>query len=384
MNWRGSSTEGGGRYCDPRSGRDQECGVVPSVVMRTAAAGACFLNIGHNSGRTTIDARTLRDSLARYRNPSGLRGIAEIAVTAFPLIALWASAWLAYRLGHPWASLLIGVPAAGFLVRLFMIQHDCGHGAFFSDRRANDWIGRVIGVITLTPYDLWRRTHAIHHATSGNLDRRGIGDVDTLTVREYWARSRWGRLRYRLYRHPLVLFGIGPAYLFFLQQRLPVGLMRAGWQPWLSTMVTNVAIASIVAALAWLIGIKAFLFVHLPIMLLAAAIGVWLFYVQHQFEHTTWDQEGEWSLYEAALYGSSHYDLPAWLRWFTANIGVHHVHHLCSRIPYYRLPRVLRDHPEFRAVSRVTLLESLRCVRLVLWDETRRRLVTFREAEALG
>jgi acyl-lipid omega-6 desaturase (Delta-12 desaturase) len=179
-----------------------------------------------------------------------------------------------------------------------------------------------------------------------------------------------------------VMFGIGPAYLFFLQHRLPVGLMRAGWQPWLSTMATNLAIASVVAALAWLIGLKAFLFVHLPIMLLAAAIGVWLFYVQHQFEHTTWDEEREWSLPEAALFGSSHYDLPPWLRWFTANIGVHHVHHLCSRIPYYRLPQVLRDHPELRSVSRMTLLDSLGCVRLVLWDETQRRLVTFREAES--
>jgi omega-6 fatty acid desaturase (delta-12 desaturase) len=346
--------------------------------------GACSLNIGHNSGRMTTDVRTLREILNRYRNPSDLRSIVEIAVTALPLVALWATAWLTCSLGHPWASLLVAAPAAGFLVRLFLIQHDCGHGAFFSDRRANDWVGRFIGVITLTPYDHWRRTHAVHHATSGNLDRRGMGDVDTLTVREYRARSRWGRLRYRLYRHPLVLFGIGPAYLFFLQQRLPVGLMRAGWQPWLSTMATNAAIALIVAVFVWLIGLKAFLFVHLPSMLFAGAIGVWLFYVQHQFEYTTWDEQREWSLHEAALYGSSHYDLPAWLRWFTANIGVHHVHHLCSRIPYYRLPQVLRDHPELCSVSRVTLLESLGCVRLVLWDETKRRLVTFREAEASG
>jgi acyl-lipid omega-6 desaturase (Delta-12 desaturase) len=343
-----------------------------------------LLTIGDNSGRAAADADTLREILSGYRAPNRLRSIVEVVITALPFMALWAAAWLFFWLGHPWASLLIAVPAAGFLVRLFMIQHDCGHGAFFSDRRANDWTGRVIGVIALTPYDLWRRTHAIHHATSGNLDRRGIGDVDTLTVREYRARSRWGRLKYRLYRHPLVLLGVGPAYLFFLQQRLPVGLMRAGWQPWLSTMATNLAIALIVAALAWLIGIKAFLFVHLPIMMLAATIGVWLFYVQHQFEHTTWDEAGEWSLHEAALYGSSHYDLPGWLAWFTANIGVHHVHHLCSRIPYYRLPQVLRDHPEFRDVSRVTLRESLGCMRLVLWDETQRRLVTFREAAASG
>jgi acyl-lipid omega-6 desaturase (Delta-12 desaturase) len=190
----------------------------------------------------------------------------------------------------------------------------------------------------LDPYDFWRHTHAIHHASAGNLDNRGIGDADTLTVREYGALSRSGQLKYRLYRHPLVMFGIGPAYLFLLRHRLPMGLMRYGWQPWASTMATNLAIALIVAGMVWLIGLKAFLLVHLPITLLAAAAGVWLFYVQHQFEHTAWQRNGAWNLHEAALHGSSHYDLPALLRWFTANIGVHHVHHLCSRIPYYRKP----------------------------------------------
>jgi omega-6 fatty acid desaturase (delta-12 desaturase) len=359
-----------------------QCSALAS--MRILAVRDIVLSIGHNLDHTTTDSRTLREILSGYREPSHGRSIAEVAITALPLVALWTSAWFTFWLGYWWASLFITVPAAGFLVRLFMIQHDCGHGAFFSDRRANDWIGRLIGVITLTPYDLWRHTHAVHHATSGNLDRRGIGDVDTLTVREYLARSRWGRLKYRIYRHPLVMFGVGPAYLFFLQQRLPVGMMRAGWQPWLSVMATNLAIALIVATLVWLVGIKAFLFVHLPSMLLAATVGVWLFYVQHQFEHTTWDEGREWNLHEAALYGSSHYDLPALLSWFTANIGVHHVHHLCSRIPYYRLTRVLRDHPELRSVSRLTLLESFGCVRLVLWDETKRRLVSFRDAAASG
>jgi acyl-lipid omega-6 desaturase (Delta-12 desaturase) len=328
------------------------------------------------------DPRILRDILNGYGEPNHVRSTAELAITILPLVALWTAAWLTFRLDQSWASLLIAVPAAGFLVRLFMIQHDCGHGAFFSDRRANDWTGRVIGVITLTPYDLWRRTHAVHHATSGHLGRRGIGDVDTLTVREYHERSRWGRLKYRIYRHPLVMFGVAPAYLFFLQQRLPIGLMRAGWQPWLSAMATNSAIALVVAALVWLVGIKAFLFVHPPIMLLAATVGVWLFYVQHQFEHTTWDRDGAWNVHHAALYGSSHYELPALLNWFTANIGLHHVHHLCSRIPYYRLTHVLRDHPELRNVSRLTLRQSFGCVRLALWDETRRRLVSFRDVEA--
>ena len=187
-----------------------------------------------------------------------LRSIAELVITGLPLVALWVAAWFAFTLGFAWISLLIAIPAAGFLVRLFMIQHDCGHGSFFSHRHSNDWVGRVIGVLTLTPYDFWRRSHAIHHATAGNLDRRGIGDVDMLTVREYRALSHWGRLKYRLYRHPLIMFGLGPAYLFLLQYRLPVGLMRNGWQPWASTMATNLAIALIIAILVWLSASKHF------------------------------------------------------------------------------------------------------------------------------
>jgi omega-6 fatty acid desaturase (delta-12 desaturase) len=324
-------------------------------------------------------ARVWAQVLARYRQPSYGRGIVELVITILPLAALWVLMWAMLDLGY-WFALPLAIPAAAFLVRLFMIQHDCGHGSFFRHRLANDWIGRIIGVLTLTPYGFWRRTHAMHHASSGNLDRRGLGDVDTLTVDEYLARSIWGRLRYRLYRHPLVMFGIGPAYQFILKHRLPVGLMRRGWQPWASTMGTNIAIVTLV----WFIGIKAFLLVYLPISLLAASAGVWLFYVQHQFERTTWDNDSEWNLHQAALHGSSHYDLPAFLRWFTANIGVHHVHHLCSRIPYYRLPRVMREHPELRDVSRLTLLESFRCVRLVLWDERQRRLVPFHDVRASG
>lgn len=329
--------------------------------------------------RQSSDAQRLAKVLARYRQPSHVRSMLEIAITFGPFATLWALAWAAERLGFWWLSLLIALPAAGFLVRLFMIQHDCGHGAFFRHRLANDWVGRVIGVLTLTPYDFWRRTHAVHHASSGNLDRRGLGDVDTLTVREYLSLSRSGRLCYRFYRHPAVMFGIGPAYLFILRQRLPVGMLWDGWLPWFSTMATNFAIALVAAVLIWFVGVGPFLLVHLPITLIAAAVGVWLFYVQHQFDPTFWARDNDWTLHEAALYGSSHYDLPVLLRWFTANIGVHHVHHLCSRIPYYRLPKALRDHPELRSVSRLTMLQSFRCVRLVLWDEGRRRLISFRE-----
>ncbi len=335
-----------------------------------------------NDEGPALDPRRWQQILGSYSTPNPVRSVAELAITALPLVTLWAAAWFAYYLGHAWASLLIAIPAAGFLVRLFMIQHDCGHGTFFTGRLANDWVGRVIGVLTLTPYDWWRRSHAVHHATNGNLDRRGIGDIDTLTVREYQALSWWRRMKYRLYRHPLIMFGVGPAYMFLVQHRLPVGFMRGGWLPWVSTMATNLAIALVVATLVWLIGIQAFLLVHLPIMLLAATAGVWLFYVQHQFEHTMWEREKQWSRQRAALHGSSHYDLPEPLRWFTANIGIHHVHHLSSRIPFYRLPRVLRDHPELLRGTRITLLESFRCVRLVLWDEAQRRLVSFREIGA--
>ncbi len=334
-----------------------------------------------NAATPAVDARAWTKILAHYHEPHAGRSVLEIAITVVPLVGLWVLAWLALGVSY-WLSLLIAIPAAGFLVRLFMIQHDCGHGAFFRNKTINDWVGRALGVLTLTPYGFWRHTHAVHHASSGNLERRGVGDIDTLTVREYRALSRWGRLRYRLYRHPLVMFGVGPAYLFVLQHRLPVGLMRAGWQPWFSTMATNLAIAALFATVIWFVGIKSFVLVHLPIILLAASAGVWLFYVQHQFEETSWEHDPSWSRHDAALHGSSHYALPGVLRWFTANIGVHHVHHLCSRIPYYRLPQVLRDHPQLGEIGRITLIESLRCVRMVLWDESRRRLISFREARA--
>jgi omega-6 fatty acid desaturase (delta-12 desaturase) len=331
-----------------------------------------------NEVRSAQNCRAVARSLDGYREPNFRRSIFEIVITAAPFLLLWFFIWAAVDAGY-WYGLLLAIPAAGFLVRLFMIQHDCGHGSFFRHRAANNWVGRVIGVLTLTPYDFWRRAHALHHASSGNLDRRGIGDIDTLTVRELLALSKARRLLYRLYRHPIVMFGVGPAYLFILQHRLPMGLMRSGWESWLSAMATNAAIAVLAAAMIWLVGVNSFLLVQLPITLLAASIGVWLFYVQHQFEDTFWARTEDWNAYEAGLHGSSHYDLPSVLRWFTANIGIHHVHHLSSRIPYYRLPQVLRDQPQLNAIGRLTLVESLRCVRKVLWDEDRHKLVSFRE-----
>jgi omega-6 fatty acid desaturase (delta-12 desaturase) len=328
-----------------------------------------------------FSARDWQPVLNRYRAPSHMRSAVELLVTAVPFILLWIGAWACLNWSY-WFSLALAVPAASFLVRLFMIQHDCGHGAFFRQRQANDWTGRIIGVLTLTPYDDWRRSHAVHHAGAGNLDRRGIGDVTTLTVGEYLAATRLRRLAYRLYRHPLVMFGLGPAFLFLIQQRYPAGTARKCWRSWLSPMATNAAIAATVIAGMWLVGVRPFLLVHVPITLLAASIGVWLFYVQHQFEETFWAKGDAWTLPEAALHGSSHYDLPPVLRWLTANIGVHHVHHLCSRIPYYRLGQVLREHPGLKDVGRITLVQSIGCVRFALWDEARGRMISFRELRA--
>lgn len=330
------------------------------------------------AARPLTEQELVRD-LQRFAKPDWRRSLGEIAVTVLPLVALWLAAW--WALSVSWVlTLLIAVPTAGLLVRLFLIQHDCGHGAFFENRQVNDWLGRLMGVFTLTPYDVWRRAHALHHASSGNLDRRGIGDLDTLTIAEYRALSPLRKFLYRAYRNPLVMFGIGPAWLFLLGHRVPTGPLRKYWDAWLSAMATNLAIAVFVGLMIWIIGAPAFLMVHLPIVVMAASIGVWLFYVQHQFEETYWAAAPSWSLKEAALHGSSHYDLPQPLRWFSANIGIHHVHHLMSRIPYYRLPDVLAAHPELAGIGRITLMESFRTVRLKLWDEEKRRLVSFREA----
>jgi len=320
--------------------------------------------------------------LSRYRQPDKLRSLFELGVTVIPYLALWGLAATALVNGV-WWGLLLTIPAAGFLVRLFMIQHDCGHGAFFGQRKVDDWIGRVIGVITLTPYDSWRRSHAIHHASSGNLDARGTGDVKTLTLAEYRALSPMGQLGYRLYRHPAVMFGLGPIWLFILLQRWP-GSLRQGFAPWLSTMATNAAVVVLYAGLIALIGWLPFLLIQLPIVLLGGAAGIWLFYVQHQFEETDWSRGEDWDFEQAALRGSSYYDLPTPLRWLTANIGIHHVHHISSRVPYYRLPEVLRDYPELKQIGRIGVLDSLRTVKLVLWDEASRKLISFREARALA
>ena len=347
-------------------------------LAQTLASGAS----ASGSSAQPQKARDWIEILQRYRHPDPARSVFEVFITVVPFVALWAAAWASLYVGY-WLTLLIAVPAAFFLVRLFLIQHDCGHGALFRKKLTNDWVGRIMGVLTLTPYDAWKRSHAIHHATHGSLEDRGTGDIDTLTVREYAALSPFRRFLYRAYRHPVVLFVIGPPLLFMVQHRLPFSMLRgADWRSWASVIGTNIGLVILSGVLIWLVGWQAFLAVQLPIVAIGSSIGVWLFYIQHQFEDTIWAEKPEWNVHEAALHGSSHYDLPGFLPWLTANIGVHHVHHLYSRIPYYNLPKVLRDFPELSEVHRITLWESFKCVKLRLWDETERRLVPLAEARA--
>jgi len=276
-----------------------------------------------------------------------------------------------------WLTLALALPAAFFLVRLFIIQHDCGHGAFFRSSWAADITGSILGVLTLTPYHYWKKTHAIHHATSGNLEHRGFGDINTLTVDEYLALSWLGKVRYRVYRHPFILFGVGPAAHFLIVHRLPTIVPREWRRERRSILWTDVGLAALVVTAGLVFGFREVLLVHLPLLLLSCSIGVWLFYVQHQFEPTYWEHDETWKYESAALEGSSYYRLPRLLHWLTGNIGFHHIHHLNARIPNYRLPEVFRKHPELQRVTQLTLWESLKCMRLTLWDEQARRLVPF-------
>lgn len=326
------------------------------------------------------DPKALVQALSSYRRPSVGRSLFELAITLAPFVLLYGATLIAAEAGY-YLALLLTIPAGALVLRLFLIQHDCGHGSFFPRRLANDWLGRCLGVLTFTPYDCWRRSHALHHASTGNLDARGFGDVDTLTVREYYERSPLQRLLYRFYRHPIVLFGIAPTYLFILRHRLPIGLMRAGSEYWISAIATNAVIALIGWALVSQFSLMTVLLVQLPVILIAASAGVWLFYVQHQFEDTSWDQRDRWSFHEAAIQGSSHLDLPPLLRWITANIGVHHVHHLSSGIPFYRLGEVLTRFGELRDVNRMGIADTWRTFALTLWDEDQRKLVTFSAAK---
>jgi omega-6 fatty acid desaturase (delta-12 desaturase) len=315
--------------------------------------------------------------VARYQRSSVGHAIWQLVTTLVPLAAAF---YLMYQsLALPYVvTLLLAVPTAGFLVRTFIVMHDCAHGSFLPWRRVNDAIGFITGVLTFTPFVQWRRDHAIHHASSGDLDRRGHGDVTTLTVHEYLSRSTWGRLKYRLYRHPFVLFGLGPIDLL-IGQRLTSRAKHAKDRQTASIWWTNIAIAAAVIGFSLWIGFKAVLLVYFPVMYIAAAAGIWLFYVQHQFEDTYWRDHGEWDYATSAIRGSSYFKLPAILRWFTGSIGLHHVHHLGPRIPNYNLKKCHDENVLFHDVTVLTMAASVRTLRLTLWDEDRQRLIGFRE-----
>jgi omega-6 fatty acid desaturase (delta-12 desaturase) len=313
--------------------------------------------------------------VARYQQPSLWRSVWQLADTLIPYTVLWFLMYRSLAVSY-WITLALAIPAAGFLVRVFIIHHDCGHGAFFKSQKANDICGFITGVLVFTPYHFWRWEHAVHHAGAGDLDRRGLGAVWTLTVQEYLEASRWKRFTYRLVRNPFVLFGLAPSFLFLVLRRFSSA--RASKRDRHSVYWTNLAILAMAAALSWILGFKAYLLIQLPVMVVSSSVGVWLFYVQHQFEGVYWQRHGQWDYTAAALEGSSFYKLPRVLQWFSGNIGFHHIHHLSPRIPNYNLEKCHHSHPLFQSVAPVTLRSSLKSLSFRLWDEPRQQLVGFR------
>lgn len=321
-----------------------------------------------------------RELVAGFERPDVWRSTAQV-VTTLGLFA--ASLYAAYRsLALPYVvTVLCAIVGAAFLVRTFMLMHDCAHGALFRSRRVNDTLGFVAGVLTLTPFVQWRRDHVLHHASSGDLDRRGHGDVCTLTVREYAARTRWGRLRYRLYRHPLVLLGLGPIHLAVGQRYRPRS-RATGDKERASVLQTNLALLALVVGWSLVIGFKAVVLVYVPVFFFAGMAGVWLFYLQHQFEGTHWAPHEDWDYATAAMAGSSYLRLPRPLQWLTCSIGLHHVHHLSPRVPNYRLQACLDANPALRRATCVTMGDTWRAFSLKLWDEDADRLVGFESVGA--
>jgi omega-6 fatty acid desaturase (delta-12 desaturase) len=321
--------------------------------------------------------------LAQYREPDLGRSVLQLLSTVVLFCMLWALSWFSLRYSY-WLTLLLAVPTAGFLVRLFILQHDCGHGSFFKSKKLNDVIGFTLGVLVLTPYTCWRRQHALHHATSGDLDRRGSGDVHTITVAEYLALTPIKRLGYRIYRNPVVFFGIGPLIYFAILQRFTTNLPRSWNKERAGLHGTNLALLGCLLVITWFVGFREFLLVHVPVTILASSAGAWLFYVQHNFEATYWQRHERWDYETAASAGSSYYHLPRALQWLTANIGFHHIHHLDSRIPNYRLPECFEKNPEFQQANRITLWQSLSCASLKLWDEDAGKMVGFQNLKGRG
>lgn len=324
-------------------------------------------------------ARRLAVHCAAYRGAQNGRAIGQILTTLVPFIAVVAMMLMTVNTNY-WLTLLLAIPGGGLLVRFFIIQHDCGHGSFFSSRAVNDATGRLASLLTFTPYGLWRREHAQHHATSGHLEKRGVGDISTLTIAEYKALSPVRKVIYRIYRNPLFLFGLGVPMFFVLLQRLPFGHPYPARETWKSVMALNVSLAAVYVPLGMMMGFKELFLIALPMLHVATAVGGWLFFIQHQFEDTHWETSDSWSFQVAALHGSSYYALPPLLNWFTGSIGLHHIHHLNSMIPNYRLPECLAASPELIELNRLNLWASLKCANLKLWDEDNRKLVTFAEA----
>ena len=315
-----------------------------------------------------------RNAVAPYETPVFSRSVWQVVNSVGAYILVWYLAYRSLQVSY-WVTLALAVLATGFLVRSFIILHDCGHGAFFKSQKANDILGAFIGYLTFTPYHRWRYEHAVHHASCGDLDRRSVGDIWTLTVDEYRNAPAWKRLVYRLYRNPFVLFIPLPLLLFLAGYRFTFGVTTARERR--SVHQTNLALAIIVVLASMTIGIKAYVLVQLPITVIACSAGVWLFYVQHQYDGVYWERREKWDYVRAALEGCSYYKLPRLLQWFTGSIGFHHVHHLGPRIPNYHLERCCRENPIFSSVEPVTLSSSLKTIRLRLWDEERRKLVGF-------
>jgi len=318
-----------------------------------------------------------RQALAPYAEPHLARSLLDLATSVVPYLALSVLMYLALGVSYL-LVLAIAIPASGFLVRTFILFHDCSHGSFLASKRANMWLGTALGLLVYSPFLRWRHDHAIHHATSGDLDRRGGGDVHTLTVTEYFALPWRGRLAYRLFRNPLVMFGIGPIVALLVGPRLVSRSARPRMRR--SVIGTNIALVVMVGMLCWLIGWRDYLLVQAPTVLLAGSAGIWLFYVQHQFEDAYWESTDGWSYADAALRGSSYLKLPRVLQFFSGNIGLHHVHHLSARIPNYNLQRAHDENPIFHQVPTLSLWDGVRAVRLKLWDGDRGRLVTFAQA----
>jgi omega-6 fatty acid desaturase (delta-12 desaturase) len=316
-----------------------------------------------------------RSVVARYQRSDLFRSILQIVTTLGPLVVVLYLMYQALGISY-WLTLLLSLPAGGLLIRTFIIINDCALGSFFASRRANEIVGWFTGVLTLTPFSQWRHSHALHHASSGDLDRRGNGDVDTLTVREYLALSRKERVKYRVARNPGVLFGFGPIY-FMIDNRIPPKGTNLNTSVGRSVWSTNVALAALVVGASLWIGWKAVFLIYFPAFYIAASAGIWLFYVQHQFEGTYWQDHKEWDYATAAVRGSSYLKLPVVLQWFTGSIGLHHVHHLGPRIPNYALEKCHKENPLFHEVTVITLAQSVRTLRLRLWDEEEKRLIGF-------